>query len=134
MATVKEKEVTLEVLAGLIASGKATPADLVRMSEMLAVSVDEHKKNAFQAKVDAVKAVMEEQGITLKELNDALKEPMQPIFIWVDEHNVKHEKYGNEKGKPAAWIGEMKTKVTKAKALELALTDSGKAWVEKIYS
>lgn len=128
------KEVTLEVLAGLIASGKATPADLVRMSEMLSVSVEEHKKNAFQQKIDAVKKVMEEEGVTIAELVNAMKEPQQPIFIYVDDNGVKHEKYGTEKGKPATWIGEMKKKITKEKALELALTDSGKAWVQKIYT
>lgn len=128
------KAVTIEDLFKLVTTGKATAQDKMKLAELLQESAKEESQVEFKNKIEKIKAFIEKEGLTIQQVYEAVKEPVQPIFIWIDSNNVKHEKFGNEKGKPAAWIAEMKVKNTKEQALELALTQSGKDWVEKIYT
>lgn len=128
------KELTIEDLAQLVMAKKATTEQKVLLSQLLDKQAEDETKAEFQKKIDKVKKVMEQEEITLDDLIKSMKEPQAPIFIYVDKAGEKHEVYGPMRGREPAWLTEMKRELTKEKALEMALNEAGKQWVEKVYA
>lgn len=128
------KAPTMQDLMQLVLSNKATSEQKKELSRLLDQSAEEESKQEFQKKIDRIKVVIEEEGLTIQEVYDSMKQPQQPIFVYIDEAKVSHQVFGPMRGKQPVWIAEMKKNVTKEKALEMALSESGKQWVEKTYS
>lgn len=74
--------------------------------------------------------------MTIEEVYQALKPPAlkEVVFRWTDSDGLTHEIHKSARGKAPAWVKELKDNVTKAQALEMALNEDGKAWVEKTYA
>lgn len=131
---IQVNSVSKQNLIELILSNKATAQQKQELARMLEEEAKAESQNEFNAKIQKVKDLMEVESITLEDLISSLKEPAQPIFVWVDSNKVAHQVFGPMKGKPASWIAEMKVALTVEQATELAHTEAGKAWIKKIYS
>lgn len=128
------KEPTINDLIQLVLNNKANSEQKKELSRLLDIQAQEESKNELIQKIEKVKAVMTEQKVTLQDLIDSMKEPQEPIFIYVDKAGQSHQVFGPMRGKQPTWIAEMKKELTKEKALEMALKETGKQWVEKVYS
>jgi|GEM_PF-6982593 hypothetical protein len=128
------KELTLDDLVQLVMNKKATTEQKKLLSKLLDAQAEDESKAEFQKKIDKVKKVMEQEEITIDDLIKSMKEPQTPIFIYLDKANEKHEVYGPMRGREPTWLTEMKKELTKEKALEMALSETGKQWIEKIYA
>lgn len=120
-------------LIELVISNKATAQQKQELAKLLDTEAQEESKSEFAGKIEKVKQLMSQEGISLQDLIDEMKTPLQPMFLYVDKAGNKHEVTTPPRGKPAPWILEMKANVTKDNALEFALTESGKAWIAKVY-
>jgi hypothetical protein len=131
-------EFTIEELLSLVSTNKATGLQKIRFSELLAESAQEEVKKEKEDKVKGIDDYIVSQGLTVEEYLKFKKTAagavsQEIIFEYAQENGTKHIKYKGQKGQ---WASKkyITDTLTKAKALEYAKGDEGKAFVEKLYT
>lgn len=139
MTTAKAlEELTIEELLKAVTSNKATGLQKLRLSELLAQSAEDEVKKEKEVKVKEIDDFIISQGFTVEEYLKLKKtattsNTQEIIFEYAQENGTKHIKYKGQKGQ---WASKkyITDTLTKAKALEYAKGDEGKAFVEKLYT
>lgn len=122
------KELSFDEILKLITTKKATPSQKMQFAKMLEETTQEELEAEKEGKFTKIKELMHDLEITAEEMINSLKAPAVKIFEWQG-----HTRFEGERGKLPTWCNEMKAKVSKDEAYNMALNEKGKVFVDNLY-